>query len=44
MQSGNIAPVDWPGILGPGMAIYSRYKGVLEPGGKTAFRPQLHLA
>src|SRR5258708_3482339 len=34
MQSGNIAPVDLAqASIGPGMAIYSRYKAVLEPDG-----------
>ena len=35
MQSGNIAPVDLAqASIGPGMAIYSRYKKVLEPNGE----------
>src|SRR5436305_10354661 len=35
MQSGNIAPVDLAqASIGLGMAIYSRYKAVLEPDGK----------
>jgi len=34
MQSGNIAPVDLAqASIGPGMAVYSRYKAVLEPDG-----------
>lgn len=34
MQSGNIAPVDLAqASIGPGMAVYSRYRQVLEPNG-----------
>ncbi|MBN2003838.1 MAG: DUF1156 domain-containing protein, partial [Anaerolineae bacterium] len=34
MQSGNIAPVDLAqASIGPGMAVYSRYRKVLEPNG-----------
>jgi len=45
MQSGNIAPVDLAqASIGPGMAIYSRYKAVLEPDGKPlAVRAALGL-
>ena len=45
MQSGNIAPVDLAqASIGPGMAIYSRYKAVLEPDGKSlAVRAALGL-
>lgn len=35
MQSGNIAPVDLAqASIGPGMAVYSRYRQVLEPSGE----------
>src|SRR5690606_4465653 len=35
MQSGNIAPVDLAqASIGPGMAVYSRYRRVLEPNGE----------
>jgi putative DNA methylase len=35
MQSGNIAPVDLAqASIGPGMAVYSRYRQVLEPNGE----------
>jgi putative DNA methylase len=35
LQQGQIAPVDLPqSAIGPGMAVYSRYSGVLEPDGK----------
>ncbi len=35
MQSGNVAPVDLAqASIGPGMAVYSRYKQVLEPNGE----------
>jgi putative DNA methylase len=35
LQQGNIAPVDLPqSTVGPGMAIFSRYKAVLEADGK----------
>ena len=35
MQSGNIAPVDMAqASIGPGMAVYSRYRKVLEPNGE----------
>ena len=35
LQSGNIAPVDLAqAAIGPGMAIFSRYKAVLEPNGE----------
>ena len=45
MQSGNIAPVDLAqASIGPGMAIYSRYKAVLEPDGSPlAIRAALGL-
>lgn len=45
MQSGNIAPVDLAqASIGPGMAIYSRYKAVLEPDGSPlAVRAALGL-
>jgi putative DNA methylase len=34
LQQGNIAPVDLAqAAIGPGMAVFSRYKAVLEPGG-----------
>lgn len=34
LQSGNIAPVDLAqAAIGPGMAVFSRYKAVLEPNG-----------
>ena len=36
LQQGNIAPVDFAqAAIGPGMAIYSRYSGVLESRGKA---------
>lgn len=36
MQQGNIAPVDLAqASIGPGMAVYSRYKSVLEADGST---------
>lgn len=35
LQQGQIAPVDLPqAAIGPGMAVFSRYSGVLEPDGK----------
>ena len=35
LQQGQIAPVDLPqAAIGPGMAVFSRYAGVLEPDGK----------
>lgn len=35
LQQGNVAPVDLPqSTVGPGMAIFSRYKAVLEADGK----------
>jgi len=35
LQQGNIAPVDFAqAAIGPGMAIFSRYRRVLEPDGK----------
>ncbi len=35
MKTGNIAPVDLAqASIGPGMAVYSRYKAVLEPNGE----------
>ncbi len=35
LQQGNIAPVDFAqAAIGPGMAIYSRYNGILESSGK----------
>jgi len=34
LQQGQIAPVDLPqAAIGPGMAVYSRYEGILEPDG-----------
>jgi putative DNA methylase len=34
LQQGLIAPVDLPqAVIGPGMAVFSRYSGVLEPDG-----------
>lgn len=34
LQQGSIAPVDLPqAAIGPGMAVFSRYSGVLEPDG-----------
>ena len=34
LQQGQIAPVDMPqAAIGPGMAVFSRYSGVLEPDG-----------
>lgn len=36
LQQGNIAPVDFAqAAIGPGMAIYSRYRGILESSGKA---------
>lgn len=36
LQQGQIAPVDLPqAAIGPGMAVFSRYRAVLEPDGKT---------
>lgn len=36
LQQGAIAPVDLPqAAIGPGMAVFSRYSGVLEPDGST---------
>jgi putative DNA methylase len=36
LQQGNIAPVDFAqAAIGPGMAIYSRYSGILESSGKN---------
>jgi putative DNA methylase len=36
LQQGNIAPVDFAqAAIGPGMAIYSRYRQILETGGKA---------
>lgn len=36
LQQGNIAPVDFAqAAIGPGMAIYSRYRSILESSGKT---------
>lgn len=36
LQQGQIAPVDLPqAAIGPGMAVFSRYAGVLEPDGKN---------
>jgi putative DNA methylase len=45
MQSGNIAPVDLAqASIGPGMAVYSRYKRVLEPNGaRLTVRAALQL-
>jgi putative DNA methylase len=35
LQQGNIAPVDFAqAALGPGMAVYSRYNGIVESSGK----------
>lgn len=35
LQQGQIAPVDLPqAAIGPGMAVFSRYRAVLEPDGK----------
>ena len=35
LQQGQVAPVDLPqAAIGPGMAVFSRYGGVLEPDGK----------
>lgn len=35
LQQGQVAPVDLPqAAIGPGMAVFSRYAGVLEPDGK----------
>ena len=35
LQQGQIAPVDLPqAAIGPGMAVFSRYAGVLEPDGR----------
>lgn len=35
LQQGQVAPVDLPqAAIGPGMAVFSRYVGVLEPDGK----------
>jgi putative DNA methylase len=35
LQQGEIAPVDLPqAAIGPGMAVFSRYRAVLEPDGK----------
>ncbi|WP_454228163.1 DUF1156 domain-containing protein [Propioniciclava flava] len=35
LQQGQVAPVDLPqAAIGPGMAVFSRYSGVLEPDGK----------
>jgi putative DNA methylase len=45
MQSGNIAPVDLAqASIGPGMAVYSRYRQVLEPNGdRLTVRAALQL-
>jgi putative DNA methylase len=45
LQQGNIAPVDFAqAAIGPGMAIYSRYRQVLESSGKAmTVRTALHL-
>ena len=45
IQSGNIAPVDLAqAAIGPGMAVFSRYKAVLEPNGeKMSVRTALQL-
>ena len=45
LQSGNIAPVDLPqSAIGPGIAIFSKYKEVLEDdGSKMGVRTALHL-
>ncbi len=35
LQQGQVAPVDLPqAAIGPGMAVFSRYSGVLEPDGR----------
>jgi len=35
LEQGQVAPVDLPqAAIGPGMAVFSRYEGVLEPDGK----------
>jgi putative DNA methylase len=40
LQQGNIAPVDLPqAAIGPGMAVFSRYKEVLVPDGSGGTRP-----
>lgn len=43
LQHGSIAPVDLPqAAIGPGMAVFSRYSGVLEPdGSKMSVRSAL---
>ena len=45
LQQGNIAPVDFAqAAIGPGMAIYSRYRQILESSGKAMnVRTALHL-
>jgi putative DNA methylase len=45
LQQGNIAPVDFAqAAIGPGMAIYSRYRQILETSGKPmSVRSALHL-
>lgn len=45
LQQGNIAPVDFAqAAIGPGMAIYSRYRHILESNGRAmSVRPALHL-
>ncbi|MBP8000883.1 MAG: DUF1156 domain-containing protein [Chloroflexi bacterium] len=45
LQSGNIAPVDLAqASIGPGMAVYSRYRQVLEPDGqRLTIRSALQL-